>query len=187
MTRVNFPSRNERNSGLLRNGEPEFLAVGKIRRPHGLQGEMLVDIWTDFPERLEPGVQLYSGEDHHPVTLCSQRPYRNAMLLSFDGIDDPESAGKFRNQLLFVRSDDRPDLPEGEYYHHQLLGMQVVTEDDQVLGAVTQILQTGSNDVYVVTPETGREILLPAIDSVMIAVDLDHRRLSVRLIPGLEI
>ena len=145
-----------------------------------------MDVWTDFPERLLPGVQLYAGESHQPLFINTLRTSNQALLISFAGIETPEAAGLYRNTLVYVRAEDRPELPEGDYYHHQLLGMQVVREDGEILGEVTQILQTGSNDVYVVTTQTGKEILLPAIDPVMLNVDLDKREITVRILPGLE-
>jgi 16S rRNA processing protein RimM len=76
-------------------------------------------------------------------------------------------------------------LPEGEYYHHQLIGLKVVSEQGKVLGKVTEILATGANDVYVVRAEIGPEILIPAADEFVRAVDLEHGELQVRLVPGL--
>jgi 16S rRNA processing protein RimM len=159
--------------------------VGKLRRPHGLRGEILMDVYTDYPERLTAGKQLYIGETHLPVRLAHTRWHGEALLISFKGYPDPESVGQFRNQLLFAAAADRPSLPEGEYYHHQLIGLRVITEDGQALGVVSQVLETGANDVCVVRRPAGAEILLPLIDPVILAVNLAQGEMQVHLLPGL--
>jgi len=173
------------DAGSPQKGEPVFLAVGKLRRPHGLRGEIIMDVLTDFPERLHRGITLFVGPEHQPLRLRSHRWHGAALLVTFEGYDTSEQAGELRNHLAYVTAADRPQLPEGEYYHHQLIGMKVVSEQGEVLGKVTEILATGANDVYVVRPEIGVEILIPAIDEFVLAVDLEHHELRVRLAPGL--
>jgi 16S rRNA processing protein RimM len=166
-------------------GEPVFLAVGKLGRPHGVRGEIFLHLLTDFPERLNAGVKVFLGPGYDPIEIEAQRWHKNALLLSLSGYDTPEAVGSLTNQYLFVRADDRPPLPEGEYYHHQLIGLQVVDEQGQVLGSISEILETGANDVYVVLPPQGTEILLPAIQDVILEIDLPNRQMLVRLLPGL--
>jgi 16S rRNA processing protein RimM len=166
-------------------GEPVFLAVGKLRRPHGLHGEIIMDVLTDFPERLRPGITLYVGPKHQPLRLRSHRWHSVALLVAFEGYNTPEQAGELRNHLAYVKTADRPPLPEGEYYHHQLIGLKVVSEQGEVLGKVTEILATGANDVYVVRAEIGPEILIPAVEEFVQTVDLEHGELRVRITPGL--
>ena len=166
-------------------GEPAFLVVGKLQRPHGLRGEIIMEVITDFPERLRTGVTVYVGEAHQPQRIRGRRIHGKGLLVAFDSVSDPEAAGQFRNQLVYVRSDDRPSLPEGEYYHHQLLGLSVESDEGQVLGRLEQILGTGANDVYIVRPEEGPEILLPATDEVILEVNLEQGKVKVHLLPGL--
>jgi 16S rRNA processing protein RimM len=173
------------SAGSPTQGEPAFLVVGKIRRPHGVKGELIMEVHTDFPERLVAGVIVYVGESHRPLSIHSLRSNGNTVLISFDAYHDPESAGALRNQLVFVRADDRPALDEGEYYHHQLLGMNVISDQEQQLGKLVEILSTGANDVYVIQPEAGPEILLPALESVILQIDLDQGVMRVHLLPGL--
>ena len=161
------------------------MAVGKLRRPHGLRGELQMDVLTDFPERLVPGVTLYLGPDHQSMRLRSRRWHDQALLVAFEGCQTPEQAGEYRNLLVSVRADDRPALPEGEYYHHQLIGLRAVTEEGQLLGTVREILVTGANEVYVVLPEDGPEILLPGIEQVVLGIDPEKQEMRVRLLPGL--
>jgi 16S rRNA processing protein RimM len=175
----------EQPAGSPSPGEPVFLVVGKLRRPHGLRGEILLDVYTDFPERLRKNTRVYLGEEHRPVSIRSRRVHGRGLLLSFEGYDSPEEVGQLTHELVFVRVEDRPPLPEGEYYHHQLIGLQVVEEGGRVLGALTQILENPANDVYVVQPESGPEILLPAIEPVILDVDLEKGVVLVHLLPGL--
>jgi 16S rRNA processing protein RimM len=177
--------KSERPAGSPPSGEPDFLVVGKLRRTHGLQGELLMEVLTDFPERLEPGVVVYVGQKHRKLHIRSQRFQNQHLLIAFDEFNTPESAAELRNQLVFVHAGDRPPLPEGEYYHHQLLGLRVVSDEAQDLGILDQILETGANDVYVVVPEAGPELLLPAIESVILNIDLDRGEICVHLLPGM--
>lgn len=166
-------------------GEPVFLAVGRLRRPHGLRGDLVMEVLTDFPERLKSGVTVYVGEAYQPLRIRRCRRHPPVLLLAFDGYSDNEQVGELRNRMVFVRADDCPPLPEGEYYHHQILGMQVITDEGRELGAVVQILETGANDVYIIRPEAGPEILLPAIDDVILEINLALQQMRVHLLPGL--
>jgi len=186
MTEQDSITRSENFAGPPDNGEPVFLVVGKLRRPHALRGEMLMDILTDFPDRLTPDLLVYVGEDHLPLRIRSRRPHMRAMLVSFDGYDDPQSVGELRNHFVYVRSEDRPPLPDGEYYHHQILGLRVRCDDGRFLGTISKILVTGANDVYIVNTASGPDILLPAIESVVLDVDIDNGEILVHLLPGLE-
>jgi 16S rRNA processing protein RimM len=166
-------------------GEPVYLTVGFIRRPHGVKGEMVMDLHTDFPERMKSGRKLLVGEAHQPYTLASVRPHQAALLVRFKGIDTPEQAGLFRNHWVYIKASEAPNLPEGRIYQHELFGFQVVDENDQPLGELVEILETGANDVYVVRDEAGREILLPAIPSVVLKTDPTIRVMRVHLLEGL--
>ena len=166
-------------------GEPVFLAVGRLRRPHGVLGEILMDILTDFPERIRVGATLYVGDSHRPLKVSSLRWANNVMLIFFGGYDTLEAVGELRNQIVYVPVADRPVLPKGEYYHHQLIGKQVVSEDGRILGILSEILETGANDVAVVRPESGSEILLPLIEAVLLGVDEERGEVQVHVLPGI--
>ena len=175
----------DHETGSPASGEPAYLAVGFLRRPHGVRGEIQMDVLTDFPERLEPGALVYVGDDHRQIEILSLRMHGKAMLVRLQDCQTPEQAGLYRNQYLFVRADDRPPLPEGEYYHHQLIGLSVVTDDGRALGRLAEILETGANDVYVVVDDSGGESLLPAIPPVVLRIDLEAQIMTVHLLPGL--
>jgi 16S rRNA processing protein RimM len=162
-------------------GEPVFLAVGFLRRPHGVEGEILMEVLTDFPERLRSGKLVYVGEDHQPMRITHRRTQDQALLVTFPGIDTPEAASILRNKHVYIKADNLPELPEGQYYHHQLMGMKVIDENGVEIGPLTEIIETGANDVYVATSLEGKEILFPAIESVILGVDLERNEMRVRL------
>jgi len=166
-------------------GEPVYLTVGFLRRPHGLQGEIVMDLHTNFPERMKSGRKLFVGEEHQPMTLTSVRPHQTGLLVKFKGIETPEDAGLHRNQWVYVKRSDVPSLPAGQIYQYELIGFQVLDESDQPLGELVEILETGANDVYVVRDHSGKEILLPAIPSVILDVEAGARLMRVHLLEGL--
>lgn len=166
-------------------GEPEYLVVGFLRRPHGVNGEMLMSVHTDFPERLKTGKTVFVGSSYQPMVLASLRPHAAGMLVRLRGIKSPEAAGRYRNTWVYVPTADRPALLEGEYYHHQLIGLNVVTDQDCELGVLADVLETGANDVYLVRDVDGKETLLPAIPSVILEIRLADRQMRVHLLDGL--
>jgi 16S rRNA processing protein RimM len=166
-------------------GEPVYLVVGFLRRPHGLRGEIIMDLHTDFPERLRSGRKLFVGAEHKPMALAGTRPHAKGMLVKLKGVETSEEAGQFRNQWVYVKAADVPTLPEGQIYQHELLGFNVIDENDNPLGELVEIIETGANDVYVVKDESGKEILLPAIPSVILNVDPVRRIMRVHLLEGL--
>lgn len=185
MRRAHTPPDAKKNTGSPDSGEPEFLVVGKLTHTHGVRGELLMLVWTDFPERLVPGVTLYVGPQREPLELVSCRGHSKGLLVSFAGHQSREFAARLTNQLVHVKASDRPPLPPGEFYHHQLLGLTVLDETGEELGNLEQILTTGANDVYLVRSSSGKEILLPAIESVILDIDLVKRQISVHILPGL--
>jgi 16S rRNA processing protein RimM len=107
------------------------------------------------------------------------------LLVKLLGYDTPESAGRFRNQWVYVKSSEVPPLPEGQHYKYELVGLLVVDDNGNPLGELVEILETGANDVYIVRNKTGGEILLPAIPPVVLNVDMDSRVMTVHLLDGL--
>jgi 16S rRNA processing protein RimM len=166
-------------------GEPEYLVVGFLRRPHGVKGEILMDVHTDFPERLKTGITVFVGESYQPMVIASLRYHASGLLVRFRGIKSPEEAGLYRNTWVYVPVANRPELPEGEYYHHQLIGLNVVTDEGRDLGVLVDILETGANDVYVIRAVDGNEVLLPAIPPVVLEIKLADRQMCVHLLDGL--
>jgi len=168
-------------TGSPQTGEPVFLAVGYLRRPHGLHGEILMDVLTDFPERLRIGKEIFVGEEQKFYRISRVRWHDHQMLVSLEGVIDREQAGQFRNLMVYVRADSLPDLEKGEHYFHQLIGLSVVEKEGQLLGKLVEIIETGANDVYVVQTSKGDELLLPAIEDVILGIDLERGEVLVKL------
>ena len=166
-------------------GEPVYLVVGFLRRAHGVRGEIIMDVHTDFPERLRSGRALFVGDKRRSMTLTGTRPHAKGMLVKFKGIETPEDAAALRNQWVYVRAADVPSLPEGKLYQHELFGFEVVDEQGNSLGELVEIIETGANDVYVVKDTQGRELLLPAIPSVILETDASRHLIRVHLLEGL--
>ena len=174
----------QNETGSIKPGEPVFLVVGHLQRPHGIKGEIAMKVLTDFPERLRMGKTVLVGEDHHAMKIEHLRWKQDLMLIQFEGVVDREMASRLTNLDVFVSSEKIPKLPEGEYYHHELLGLQVYQEQ-VLLGELSEILVTGANDVYVIRQNEGREFLLPALQSVIVAVDLENGCMEVVIPEGL--
>jgi 16S rRNA processing protein RimM len=153
--------------------EPVYLAVGLLRHAHGVRGEISMQVYTDFPERLRTGTEVYVGESHKPLKITHLRKKDKLILLTFEGYQDCDQVNVLRNEIVYSRSDKLPALPEGQYYHHQVLGLRVLDESGAELGTLAEILETGANDVYVVRSPGRPELLLPAIESVIIQVNLE--------------
>jgi 16S rRNA processing protein RimM len=183
MKRKNRPleEQEKEQTGSPQEGEPIYLAVGKLRRPHGVSGEMIMEVWTDFPERLKSGKKVFVGEDHTIYEIDQVRSADKNILIRFKGHNNSQDVDQLRNNLVFIRTDSLPALPEGEYYFHQLIGLNVVNENNQPVGVLSEIMETGANDVYVIISPAGEEILLPAIDEVIRKVDLGQGKMIVDL------
>jgi 16S rRNA processing protein RimM len=117
--------------------------------------------------------------------VAGVRVHRGQLILRLAGVGDRETADQFRGQLVQIRLAAAAPLPPGTYFHHQIIGLVAVTEAGEVLGEVSEVLETGANDVYVVTGDQG-EILLPAISSVIVGIDLAARQITVQMMDGLR-
>ncbi len=173
------------NTGSSSADGPVFVVVGKFRKPHGIRGEIRMSVLTDYPELIAPGKTLYVGPQYQGYTIKSLRWHGGDLLLRLDELPDRTAVEIFRNVMVSMKSSDIPELPEGEYYLHQLVGMEVVTDQDEILGKLEEILVTGANDVYLVRTAAGKELLLPAIEDVVREIDLEQGMIRVHLIPGL--
>lgn len=168
-------------SGSLANSEPEFLEIGRIGKTHGLRGDLWLNLSTDFPERLGAGKIIYIGKKYQEFSIGSFRLKGNRGLLKFAEFNSPEKARVLTNQSVYVKTKDLPDLPKDEYYHHDLIGIRVVDEEQKEIGILEEILRTGANDVYVVKHSSGKETLVPAIKSVIIDINTSNKTMIVRL------
>ena len=164
---------------------PEYLIVGEIIRPHGVRGDVAMKAVTAYPERLSEIETLYVGEDFTPYRVKRARQHRAGMLLLFESITDRDQAEELRGQTVYVHIDDAVPLEEGEFYLYQLEGIRVVTDEGVELGELTDYIETGANDVYIITTPDGDEVLIPAIPDVIQEIDLEEHTMTVKLLEGL--
>lgn len=183
--RPNQTRRKKRGSDISAS-EPRFLAIGQITKPHGVHGEVSVAILTDFPERFATLETVLVGDENDVVEygIKSVRSHTERILIRFTEISDRTAAEALRGLYLQIPIEAAMPLPTGSYYDHQLIGLSVITDEGQSLGTLTEILETGIHDVYVITGNAG-ETLLPATDEVIMSIDLETQQMTVHLIPGL--
>ena len=159
-----------------------FIVIGEVLGVWGLKGEIRIRVLTDFPERFCPGGSfLLEGVAY---TIEGIKSSKDALILKLEGVDNPEEALKLRHLTLEIPEDERYPLPEGVYYHYQLIGLEVYSTEGARLGKVIQILSTGSNDVYVMETN-GKEVLIPAVADVVKNIDPDAGRITIEIIEGL--
>ncbi|MBL7124654.1 MAG: 16S rRNA processing protein RimM [Dehalococcoidales bacterium] len=160
----------------------EFIIIGQVVAPRGIKGKLKVEVVTDFPQRFAPRSQIYINRE--PMTIASTEWHKGKAIIKLDTIDSIEEAEKLRGQAIEIHHSQLQPLPEGQYYHFQLIGLEVWTTQEELLGTVTEILTAESNDNYVVRGAKG-EILIPAIEDVVKSVDLDKGRITIEAIEGL--
>jgi 16S rRNA processing protein RimM len=166
--------------------EPVFLLLGRVLRPHGVRGSLLLEPLSEILETIPEGSPIYLGPERRPARFLGLRRHGRLYRLQIAGCEDRDAAEAFRGMEVRVQVEETPPLPPGRYYHWQVIGLRVATEAGEALGEIRQILETGANDVYVVTTPDGSEILLPAITSVVRGVDLEAGVMTVRMLPGLD-
>lgn len=159
----------------------DLVVVGICSGPTGIHGEIRIRSFTDNPRRFIVGNSVIIKET--PRQIESARTYRRQLIVKFTGVDNPDQAQQLNNESICIKEDSVEDLPEDQYYHFQLLGINVITNKGRQLGTLTEILTTGSNDVYVIRGE--EEVLVPAISDVVVSVNVVSREMIVDLPAGL--
>jgi 16S rRNA processing protein RimM len=162
---------------------PPRVAVGRVTRAHGLNGEVSVLVLSEIEDRFTPGAALLL-EDGRTLTVEEVRRHRSRLLVKFTEIPDRTAAESLHHRYLFVNETDVPAPPEGAFWPHQLEGCEVVTEGGRSLGVIREIVQGPANDIWVTGPSE-TEVLVPALKDVVVSVDVEGRRVVVHEIPGL--
>jgi len=159
----------EKNNGSSNSGEPLFLIIGKIRKAYGLKGEIFMEVLTDFPERVKPGKIVFIGNEKAEQQIETVRKHQNGLLIKFRNLNDRKGIQSIQNNLIYVPATDLPKLDKNRYYFHELIGMRIQTEEGKKIGTVSEILETGANDVLVIKQEE-KEVLIPFIKEVILDV-----------------
>jgi 16S rRNA processing protein RimM len=164
-----------------------LITIGKAVKPFGVKGEMKIEPLTDFPGRFKGLSRVYLVSPAGKEITCPVNAVRYAgesILLKFSGYDSPEQAKALNGCLIKVPEEEVAPLPEGSYYWFELIGMEVVSESGETLGTISDIFETGSNDVYVL--KRGRkELYIPATKEIIKQVDRTTKRITIHIIDGL--
>ena len=163
------------------------LEVGQIVNTFGIKGMVKVMPFTDDIRRFDKLDKVYieKNKSKKEYKIEEVKYHKNMVLIKFEGIDKIEQAEELRNSYWTVSRDSVEELEEGRYYIVDLLGLDVYTDEQVLLGTLDDIFNTGSNDIYVVKNKKGKQILLPAIEDVIKQVDLENKKIIVHLLPGL--
>lgn len=162
------------------------VAVGRVSRAHGVQGEVAVLVLSEVEGRFAPGARLWL-EDGRTLTVESSKPHRGGLLVRFREVRDREQAEGLQRALLVVPESSSPSLPEGSWWDHQIEGCAVETDRGRPLGTVREVIHTAANDVWSVVDGGGRETLVPVLIDVLVSVDVGAKRIVVREIAGLTV
>ncbi|MGG1633609.1 ribosome maturation factor RimM [Paenibacillus sp. FSL A5-0031] len=170
----------------------KWFTVGKVVNTHGIRGELKILSQTDFAEdRFASGNKLLMVNEESGASLevkvISSRANKNVYILKLEGFTDINAVEKYKGWVLKISADQQLELEEGEYYYHEIIGCRVVTEEGEELGTISEILSPGANDVWVVDrPKgSGKQLLLPVIDDVLVNVDTKEKIVTVHLMEGL--
>ena len=165
-----------------------ILQVGAVTSTHGLAGEVKVFPTTDDPKRFKKlkQVLLDTGKDMLPLGVEHVKFFKNMVILKFKGYDRIEDIMGFKGKNLYVTRENAVKLQKDEYFIADMIGMRVVSTEGEELGTLTDVLQTGANDVYVVEQDGASQLLLPAIKDCIRDIDMEQMVMTVYLMPGLR-
>jgi 16S rRNA processing protein RimM len=170
--------------------KPKLLTVGKVANTHGIRGEFKVWPETDFPEeRFAVGNELFLVSPDEaktvPVTVVTARPQKTVFIVKFKEYNDINQVEPLKGWSIKVPADKRIKLSADEFYFHDIIGCKVVTEEGEEIGAITDILRPGANDVWVVKRTNGKFAYLPYIEDVVRNVNIAEKTVTIRLMEGL--
>ena len=165
-----------------------LLQVGVITTTHGIRGEVKVFPTTDDPKRFLDlkNVILDDGKTTLDLEIQNVKFFKNLVILKFKGIDNINDIEKYKKAGLYVKREDAVELEEDEYFIADLIGMDVISDEGEQLGTISDVLQTGANDVYVISSKGQKDLLLPAIHECVLDVNVEERTMKVHLMPGLR-
>lgn len=166
----------------------DLLQIGVITTTHGVRGEVKVFPTTDDPMRFKKLKQviLDTGKEQIELEVAGARFFKNLVILKFKGIDNINDVEQYRQKSLYVTRENAVPLGENKYFIADLIGLKVVSDEGEELGTLSDVLQTGANDVYVVSKENTPDLLIPAIRDCIRQVDIESGTMQVHLLAGLR-
>jgi 16S rRNA processing protein RimM len=166
----------------------QLLQVGILSSTHGVHGEMKVFPTTDDPKRYKKlkKVLLDNGTGKQELKIESVKFFKQFVIVKFEGYDNINDIEKYKGRSIYVTREDAVSLQKDEYFIADLIGMRVNDENEEELGEITDVLETGANDVYVIRLKDGGELLLPAIKQCILSVDIENAVMKVHVLEGLN-
>lgn len=164
-----------------------FLRVGVITNTHGIKGEVKVFPTTDDVNRFKKlkQITLDTGKEHIELEVEGVKFFKQLVILKFKGIDNINEIEKYKGKDLLVTRENAVQLKKDEYFVYDIIGSTVITDTEEELGELVEVLATGANDVYVVKSKDDKEILLPSIKECILDVDVENKIIKVHIMPGL--
>ena len=165
----------------------DFLEIGQIVNTFGIKGMVEIKPFTDDIRRFDDLKKVYieNNKSRKEYEIEEVKYHKEMVLIKFKGVETVEQAELLRNYYLKVKREDEPELDDGTFYIVDLLGLEVYSDEGNLLGKLEDIYNTGSNDIYVVKNELGKQLLLPAISDVIKDINLDEKRIVVHILNGL--
>ena len=166
----------------------DYFEIGKIVNTVGISGEVKVFPTTDDVRRFDllDEISILLNGSMLTKKVKNRRYHKNLVMLKLEGVEDVDSAEKFRGGIIVIDRSDALPLADNEYYISDLIGLTVETEDGRLLGLIKDVLVTGANDVYIVKREDAKDLLIPAIAECILKVDIEKKHMLVHLLEGLE-
>ncbi|MEK4228709.1 ribosome maturation factor RimM [Solibacillus sp. FSL H8-0538] len=170
----------------------EWFNVGRIVNTHGIRGELRIISTSDFEEdRFAVGSKLaaFKKDDKKPtwITIGSARRHKNFILVTFEGMENINLVEPFKEGLLKITMDQLADdeLEENEYYHFEIKDCEVYSEEGELIGVVTDILETGANDVWEIKASGGKKYYIPYIEDVVKEINVEEKKITIHVMEGL--
>lgn len=158
------------------------IEIGKIVNTHGLKGHIKVEPWCDGIETFEYLDRVFVNNIEYEIE--SVKVQKNVFLLKLKELNTIEEAEKLKNKVVYANEDEMPPLPEGTFYIRDIMGLSVY-DGEKLIGKIVDWIETGANNVYIIKRPNGKDVLIPAIDSVVKKIDIENKRMSVNMMEGL--
>ncbi len=158
------------------------IEIGKIVNTHGLRGHIKVEPWCDGIETYEYLNRVFINNFEYEIE--SVKLQKNLFLLKFTNLNSIEDAEKLKNKIIYANEEEMPPLPEGVFYIKDIIGLSVY-DGDKFVGEIVDWIETGANNVYIIKRPDGKDVLIPAIDSVIKEIDIENKKMSVNMLEGL--
>ncbi len=181
-------SSSDRSENLAENSDNPLVVVGRVRRPTGIKGAVLVEVYSGITDRFMVGDTVIAEGTEYEIVDTGKSG--DSAKLTFASINSIDKASVLRGVELSVPADSLPENPTGIYYHYEIIGLNIVTTDGRQLGTLNEILETGSNDVFIVAPKPvkgekkAQEILIPVLEGVIVKVDKEAGTMTIDLPEG---